>query len=417
VRIKVQASFLFFVGIDWATENHQVCVLDREGEPVAERQVRHSGSGIQEFISWLGQHTGVPAEQVAVAIEMPSGAIIETLVEHNYQAFSLNPKQLDRFRDRHTVAGAKDDRRDAFVLADSLRTDLHCFHRIRLDAPEIIRIRTLSRLEDSLLQDWSRLTNQLREQLHRYFPQILELSAAADEVWVWDLLEAAPLPSLASKLKRQQVDKILSRRRIRRFTAEHIIEKFKAQALPVAPGTAEAASEACLLLIARLRLLAQQRKEVEQRIEQQLTGWGADPERTEHRDVQLLLSLPGIGRVVTATMLAEASQPLAERDYHALRSYAGVAPVTRQSGKRKRQVVMRYGCNQRLRNALYHWARVSLQKDSRSRDHYHRLRQKGHSHGRALRGVLDRLLAMLISILQHQHPYDPQRRQRQVTTT
>lgn len=181
----MQASFLLFVGIDWATENHQVCVLDREGEPVAERQVRHSGSGIQEFISWLDQHTGVPAEQVAVAIEMPSGAIIETLVEHNYQAFSLNPKQLDRFRDRHTVAGAKDDRRDAFVLADSLRTDLHCFHRIRLDDPKIIRILTLSRLEDSLLQDWFRLTNQLREHLHRYFPQILELSPAADEVWVW----------------------------------------------------------------------------------------------------------------------------------------------------------------------------------------------------------------------------------------
>lgn len=372
----MEQSFLFFVGIDWATEKHQVCVLDREGTPRGERQVPHSGSGLLQFLLWLQQQTQVPAEQVAIAIEMPSGAIIETLVEHNYQAFSLNPKQLDRFRDRHSVAGAKDDRRDAFVLADSLRTDLHCFRPIRLDDPQIIRIRTLSRLEDSLVQDGVRLTNQLREQLHRYFPQMLELSPAADEAWLWDLLQVVPLPLQVSKLKRSQVHKVLSRRRIRRFTAEQVLDKLKVQPLPVAPGIAEAASEACFLLIARLRLLAEQKKDVAQRIQEQLTALSVDSERTEHRDVQLLLSLPGVGRVVTATMLAEASQPLAQRDYHALRSYGGVAPVTRQSGKRKPQVVMRYGCNQRLRNAFYHWARISVQKESRSRDHYHRLRQK-----------------------------------------
>ena len=405
----MENPFLFFVGIDWATENHRVCVLDRDGNKIAERQVPHSGSGLLQFLTWLREQTQVPPEQVAAAMEMPSGAILETLVEHNYKAFSLNPKQLDRFRDRHTVAGAKDDSRDAWVLADSLRTDLHCFHPIQLDDPQIIRIRSLSRLEDSLVQDWLRLTSQLREQLHRYFPQMLDLSPAADEVWMWDVFETAPLPALTSKLKRQQIHKILSRRRIRRLTPEEVLEQLRTQPLPVAPGTAEAASEVCLLLITRLRLLAQQRKDVERRMEEQLTALASDPERAEHRDVQLLLSVPGIGRVVTATMLAEASQPLAQRDYHALRAYAGAAPVTHQSGKRKK-VIMRYGCNQRLRNAFYHWARVSLQKDHRSRAHYHRLRQKGHSHGRALRGVLDRLLAMLISMLQHQSPYDPARR-------
>jgi hypothetical protein len=83
--------------------------------------------------------------------------------------------------------------------------------------------------------------------------------------------------------------------------------------------------------------------------------------------------------------------------------------VTRQSGKR-RQVIMRHACNQRLRNALYHWARVSLQNDDRSRAHYHGLRKKGHSHGRALRGVVDRLLAMLVSMLRSGTAYDPKRR-------
>ncbi|GAC1660052.1 MAG: hypothetical protein NVS9B15_24190 [Acidobacteriaceae bacterium] len=132
-------------------------------------------------------------------------------------------------------------------------------------------------------------------------------------------------------------------------------------------------------------------------------------------DVELLLSLPGVGRLVTATLLAEAASLLAERDYQGLRAYAGVAPVTRQSGK-KASVLMRYGCNLRLRNALYHWSRVSMQHDPRSREHYHRLRNKGHSHGRALRGLADRLLALLCAMLKSQTRYDPSRRKCIVNT-
>jgi transposase len=405
----MQNPFHIFVGVDWGTENHCVCVLDREGNKIAERRVPHSGSGLQQLLIWLKQQTGVPAEQVAVAIEMPTGAIVEMLVEHNYPAFAINPKQLDRFRDRYSVAGAKDDSRDAFVLADSLRTDLHCFHSIQLKDPQIIRIRTLSRLHHDLQQDWSRLTNQLLQQIHRYYPQMLELSPAADDSWMWDLLECAPLPAQIGRLTLARVEKILARHRIRRFSAEQVLEQLRTVPLPVAAGTAEAASEAGLLLIARLRLLDAQTKDVNRRIAELLLQLQTDPERPEHRDVQLLCSVVGVGQVVAATMLAEAYQPLIQRDYHALRSYAGAAPVTWQSGKKK-QVIMRYGCNQPLRQALYHWARVSLQKDARSRAHYHRLRQNGHSHGRALRGVADRLLAMLISMLKHQTLYDPARR-------
>jgi transposase len=127
-------------------------------------------------------------------------------------------------------------------------------------------------------------------------------------------------------------------------------------------------------------------------------------------DVKILLSLPGAGRIVTATLIAEAPQLLANRDYHALRAYAGVAPVTRQSGK-KATVLMRYGCNLRLRNAVYHWSRVSMQHDPRSREHYHRLRSKGLNHGRALRGLADRLLALLCAMLRSSTVYDPLRRQ------
>src|SRR5436305_14961225 len=97
------------------------------------------------------------------------------------QSFRFNSKQLDRFRDRHTVAGAKDDRRDAFVLADSLRTDEPCFRRVVLDDPLVIEIRELSRMDEDLREEAGRLQNRLREQLHRFFPQMLKLSPAADE--------------------------------------------------------------------------------------------------------------------------------------------------------------------------------------------------------------------------------------------
>jgi len=106
------------------------------------------------------------------------------------------------------VAGAKDDRRDAFVLADSLRTDLARFRPLQQESAALIRLRELSRLEDDLTQDHNRLINQLREQLHRYFPQLLQLSSAAEDAWVWDLLEMAPNPEAARKLTRSRIGQL-----------------------------------------------------------------------------------------------------------------------------------------------------------------------------------------------------------------
>jgi transposase len=119
--------FRFLVGIDWATQAHQVCVLDADGRLLAERPVSHSGQALTEFADWLLALVGGEPALAAVAIEVPCGAVVDLLVERGFPVYALNPKQLDRFRDRHTVAGAKDDRRDALVLADSLRTDLKSF--------------------------------------------------------------------------------------------------------------------------------------------------------------------------------------------------------------------------------------------------------------------------------------------------
>src|SRR5690348_7829370 len=208
----------------------------------------------------------------------------------------------------------------------------------------------------------------------------------------------------------QRIQKLLGQWRIRRVNAEQVLTALRGRSFSLAAGTVEAASEHVLLLLPQLRLLHQQRVTVAARIQQVLDNLGNSAHTESVPDVKVLLSLPGVGRMVTATMLAEAPQLVSDRDYHGLRAYAGVAPVTRQSEK-KSTVLMRYGCNLRLRNAVYHWSRVSMQLDPRSRDHYHRLRNKGHSHGRALRGLADRLLALLCAMLKTGTMYDPVRRQ------
>ena len=105
-----------FVGIDWAKDNHTICVLDAELKVVERRTIEHSGAGVGQLGDLLAKLCEGNVGCVAVAIETPRGAVVESLVERGFAVYSLNPKQMDRFRDRHTVAGAKDDRRDAFVM-------------------------------------------------------------------------------------------------------------------------------------------------------------------------------------------------------------------------------------------------------------------------------------------------------------
>ena len=107
---------------------------------VGERAVAHGGPGIEKLCDWLIARTGATPEVIGVAIEMTQGPVVEALLERGFCVYGINPKQLDRFRDRFTVAGAKDDRRDAHVLADSLRTDRHAFRRLSNDEPVIVKL-------------------------------------------------------------------------------------------------------------------------------------------------------------------------------------------------------------------------------------------------------------------------------------
>src|SRR6266446_3434955 len=153
----------WFVGIDWASQSYQVCLVDARRECLGARAVAHGHARIEELCDWLIARTGATPEVIVVAIETTQGPVVEALLERGFCVYGINPKQLDRLRDRFTVAGAKDDRRDAQVLANSLRTDRHAFRRLSVDEPVIVELREWSRMTDDLQRERSRLANRVRE--------------------------------------------------------------------------------------------------------------------------------------------------------------------------------------------------------------------------------------------------------------
>lgn len=412
------ADYGFYVGVDWGSASHVTAVLDPAGAQVSGRTVDHTGAALGSWVDELSARA--PADQIAVAIEVPRGPVVEALLERGFHVYAVNPKQLDRFRDRHTVAGAKDDRRDAFVLADSLRTDLKLYRRLDVDDPRVIELREASRMHDELTEELGRLSNRLREQLWRYYPQALALSPAANDAWLWAVLKEAPTPAHAARLTARRIAKLLKARQIRRIEATDVIDALRQPALRVAKGTVEAASSHVKLLLPRLELIAGQLKEVDQRVSALLDELSRPPDDSGPdgtlTDVAIALSMTGIGQTVCAGLFSEAASSLEARDLQTLRAISGVAPVTRQSGK-SHHVVMRRACNPRLRQAMWHWARSHAQNDAAGREYYDRHRARGHSHATTLRCLGERLLNVLVAMLRERTLYDPERRAPPATET
>lgn len=407
----------WFVGIDWASHEHVVSLYDDRGQKIGQRTFSHGGTGLTDMIAWLLKASGGEPGEIHVAIETPHGPIVEALLERGFNVYSINPKQLDRFRDRFTVAGAKDDSRDADVLADSLRTDMRAFRKLSIAEPVIVELREWSRIDAELKVEHGRLTNRLRHQLWRYYPQMLELADDVGANWFLDLFEAVPTPEKAANVREKTIARILKSHRIRRIDAAHVLAELRKPALAVAPGTIEAATAHIRSLIERIRIINGQLADAQRQLDRLCKilsepvagddGETASGQKNEQRDAAILDSLPGVARTVLATLLAEATDTLQRRDYHALRALCGSAPVTRRSGK-SCMVFRRYACNRRLSNATYHWAQNAIQHDPTSRAKYDALRARGHGHARALRTVIDRLLSVACAMLDSGTLFDPE---------
>jgi len=195
---------------------------------------------------------------------------------------------------------------------------------------------------------------------------------------LWSVLEATPTPEGAHGLTKGNLAKILRERRIRRLRASEVLRVLREKPIHAAPGVAEASAGQVVLLTARLRLTHTQRARCSGEVETALAEFEGDPDG----DAAIVRPIPGVGVIVSAALLVDAGDLLTARDYKGLRSYAGIAPVTRQSGQ-QRLVVMRRACSTRLREALY----SSMQRSAHCQTIYAAARARGQSHGRALRGL------------------------------
>ena len=205
----VEEAIAWFAGVDWGSEKHQACLLDARGAIVREREFPHSGKGLSELADWILSMTGI-ASAVAVAVEVPHGPVVDVLLDRGFIVHAINPKQLDRLRDRFSVAGAKDDRRDAYVSADGLRTDRHLFRRLQIADPRLIELRAWSRLAEELQEERVRLSNRLHWQLWRYYPQMLKLTDDLTATWFLELWLWAPTPAKASRLRVSAIEQLLN---------------------------------------------------------------------------------------------------------------------------------------------------------------------------------------------------------------
>src|SRR5919199_5692716 len=302
----------WFAAVDWGSAQHQACVLDGGGAIVGERAFPHGGAGLAALCDWLVSIAG-DAGAVAAAIEVPHGPVADALLDRGFAVHAINPKQLDRLRDRFSVAGAKDDRRDARVAAAGLRTDRPLFRPVAVSDPAVIELREWARLAEELQQERVRLANRVRQQLWRYYPQLLELSDDVAAEWVLALWAMAPTPAKATRLRGTTLARLLKRHRIRRVDAETALGILRRPAIKVAAGVAEAAVLHVRSLVVRLRLANQEFRQAERKLEEFCTALSETQPTAQDSgpgDAAILRSLPGVGPVTLATLLTEAAGPL-----------------------------------------------------------------------------------------------------------
>ena len=398
---------LFFAGIDWGSASHQLCVIDRNGSIVGEKVFDHTGKGLCEMAEWIVGVSHSTIEDVAVSIEVTHGPVVESLLERGFCVCSISPKQLDRFRDRFSPSGAKDDRRDARVLAEALRTDSRHLRRLKPQDPDIVVVRELLRTREELTAERTRLVNRLRQLLWSYYPQFNELIGDAVRPWLIELWELIPTPEAARRIRRPTVQKLLKRHGIRRVDAQGVLEVLRSLEINLQESTVSSRVAHIRTIVERMKVVDRQLGETEGLIDNTINVIASrqDAQGGKPCDIEILRSVPGVGVIVLGTLLGEAWELLSRRDYGSLRCFAGAAPVTKQSGK-SRYVIRRRAASRRLAGAVYHLARVAVLHDPVSRSRYKSLRARGLGHARSLRTVGDRLLLVCCSLLKKGELFD-----------
>lgn len=389
---------VWFVGIDWAAETHAVCVLDGRGRVRSRWDVEHGRAGLAGLCQRLGR-LGDPGD-VRVAIERPSGLLVDTLVDAGVVVVPLHPNAVKACRPRYSAAGGKDDRGDAYMLADILRTDGHRFRALQPSSDAARALRAAVRARDDLVAERVAAANQLRATLQGFWPGAAEIFADVDSPIALAFLARYPTPSSA---------KGLGEKRLARFLAEHaycgrrtpaeLLERLRAAPSGRAgPAESDVGGSLVRARAAVLEPLVAQIAKLTALIEHLLET---------HPDGPLVASFPRAGKVNAAQILAELGDcrerfPSAEH----LAAEAGVAPVTHASGK-QRGVVFRRACNKRLRRAITCFADNSRHASPWAASVYNRARERGHDHPHAVRILARAWIRVLWRCWTDKTRYDP----------
>jgi transposase len=392
---------VLFVGDDWAEEHHDVELQNEAGRVLGRAKLPDGVAGIARLHAMIGEHLGDEEDDatVVVGIETERGPWVQALIAAGYQIYAINPLQVARYRERHSVSGAKSDTRDAHVQADMVRTDRHQLRPIAGDSVQAEAIKVLTRAHKTLIWERTRHLLRLRHALREFFPAALVAFDDLTAVDTLELLGAAPDPASAAALTTEQITAALTRarRRNRAAKAEAIAAALRAEylgqpAIVTAAYAATVRAQAAILTVLNTEI-----KTMEEQVE---AHFG------EHPDVEVYLSQPGLGVVLGARVLAEFGDDKNRyADARARKNYAGTSPITRQSGKRK-TVLARYVHNDRLVDALGLQAFAALRASPGARAYYDQLRGRGIGHRAALRQLGNRLVGILHGCLKTDTNYD-----------
>ena len=361
-----------FGGVDWSWERHAVCIVDAAGAVIERFEAEHPAAGLQAMVRRLRR-----AGALRVAIERGDGPVVDALLAGGLQVVVISSRQVQALRLRYGTAGNKDDRFDAFVLADVLRSDGHRFASLTPDSSATIGLRALVRARKDLVKHRIALGNQLRANLLAAFPGAVGLFAEIDSPISLTFLTRFPSAERAGWLSEQTDGRLAGRGRLLRPADPRAADGPPARR----PGRADRTGRR------RLR----HRDRATRRQPGRSAGPHRRPRRGHRRDPRPAPRRRGLhqpapaGTNRAALLLAEIGDCRARfPDDTALAAAAGVAPSTRASGKRH-HVAFRHSCDKKLREALIDFAADSRQASPWAADLYQRARDRGARHPHAVR--------------------------------
>jgi transposase len=368
----------YYIGVDWADEEDAVWVVNDAGDKVLNRTVVHTVAAQSEWGRWLRERQAEGIELWA-AIERPHGRVVDFLLDHGVVVYPINPKSLDRARDRFRVGGSKSDPFDAQVLALFLRSDHAQLRPLQPNSEAAQELKGLTRDYRRQVRLQTRLLNQLTATVKEYYPRALDLSEDLTAAWVQAFLAQYPTPAAAAALTEPAWQAFARAHRLsppRRAALWAILQQ------PQLPLPAHVVRTKARLLQALLRELAATQTVVAE-YRQAIDDFFATLPMAE-----IARSLPvGNAGTTVPTIWAELGDQLDRWDsFRHLQGYGGSVPETERSGKHC-VVKFRFACNTALRDALHQLAFLSLPHSLWARAYYDGYRARNHTHHEALRAL------------------------------